>query len=147
MFKISGAMKWLGGSASIVASTTLVGCSMPNSSNPTLAITNARVSGDSASLTMQLDNPSGMDVTVNSIDWSLVYGPLPVADGEWKLGIPLASGESYSFTKSLRFDSPSLDPSAGVVELSGDMDISTDGNSGNMSLSEAAFVATKKTSR
>lgn len=96
---------------------------------------------------MQLDNPSGMDVTINSIDWSLVYGPLPVADGEWKLGIPLPSGESYSFTKNVRFDSPALDPSAGQVELSGDMDISTDGNSGNMSLNEAAFVATKKTNR
>lgn len=148
MIHVSSAVRWLqGGAASIATSAALVGCSMPNSSNPTLSITNARISGDRAALSMQLDNPSDMDVTIDSIDWSLVYGPLPVADGTWQLGVSLPSGEQYNFTKTVNFDSPSLDPSAGEVELSGGMDIKTVGNTGEMSLKEAAFVATKKTRR
>lgn len=144
MLKRKSAVRALGVGVSLVAGAGLVGCSMPNSSNPTLSITSARVSGDRASLSMQLNNPSDMDVTINSIDWSLVYGPLPVAEGTWKLGVPLPSGESYRFSEQVTFDGPVLDPTADTVELSGTMDVSTVGDDGEMSLKGASFVADSK---
>jgi len=127
--------------------TTLVGCSMPNSSNPTLTINQARVAGNTASLQMQIDNPSDMDLRVESADWSLLYGPLPVAEGSWDLGISLPSKGSYRFDRNVRFDSPPLDPNAGEVELTGTLEVQTEGNSGNMALQSAGFSATKSTSR
>jgi len=130
-----------------LTATALVGCSMPNSSNPTLSINEARVAGDTASLRMQINNPSDMDLQIESADWSLLYGPLPVADGTWELGFLVPSGGSYRFDRSVRFDSPPLDPGAGEVELTGTLDVQTVGNSGNTALQGAGFAATKKTSR
>lgn len=130
-----------------MASTALLGCSMPNSSNPTLTLNEARVSGDTASLRMQIDNPSDMDLRIDSADWSLLYGPLPVAEGEWELGFLVPSGGSYRFDRDVQFDSPPLDPSADEVELSGTLEVQTVGNSGNKALHGAGFSAIKKTSR
>ncbi|MFU8828438.1 MAG: LEA type 2 family protein [Phycisphaerales bacterium] len=133
--------------AGTLTATALVGCSMPNSSNPTLSITEARVAGDTASLRMQIDNPSDMDLQIESADWSLLYGPLPVAEGSWELGFLVPSGGSYRFDRSVRFDSPPLDPGAGEVELTGTLDVQTVGNSGNTALQGAGFSAIKTTSR
>lgn len=133
----------IGGLAAIV----FVGCSMPNSSNPTLSINEARVAGDTASLRMQIDNPSDMDLRIESADWSLLYGPLPVAEGSWELGFFVPSGSSYRFDRDVRFESPPLDPDADEVELTGSLDVQTVGNTGNTALRGAGFSATKKTSR
>ncbi len=130
-----------------LAATALVGCSMPNSSNPILSINEARVTGDTASLRMQIENPSDMDLLVDSAKWSLLYGPLPVAEGEWNLGVSVPSGGSYEFDRQVRFDSPPLDPDAGEVELTGTLDVQTAGNKGNTALQGASFSASKKTSR
>jgi len=131
----------------LLAATTLVGCSMPNSSNPTLSISEARVAGDSASLRMQIDNPSDMDLRIKSVEWSLLYGPLPVADGSWDLGFFVPSGSSYRFNRVVRFDSPPLDPGAGEIELTGTLGVETVGDSGNTALEDTGFSATKKAAR
>jgi len=129
--------------ATLAAAALLAGgCAMPDSSNPTLSLTSAQVSNNSATLDMRIDNPSGMNVTVESIDWSLVYGPLPVADGTWTLGVPVPSGESHDFTKQVTFTSPALDRSADSLELSGSMELRTQGSEGPMALSESGFVTT-----
>lgn len=122
----------------------LVGCAMPNSSNPTLSLTRAQVSGDRATLDVQVDNPSDMDVQIEAVQWSLMYGPLPVAEGTWQLGVPVARKGSYRFTKQVAFTSPALDPSADEVELSGTLDVTTHGNTGETSLKGAGFVARSK---
>ncbi len=140
MLKKKSAVSALVVGALLIAGAGPAGCSVSNSSNPTLSLTGAQVTGGRASLSMQIDNPSGMDVTVNSIDWSLVYGPLPVAEGTWQLGVPLRSGGSYTFSQQVVFDGPVLDPTAGTVELSGTMDLSTAGDDGEMGLREAPFV-------
>jgi len=130
--------------AGLLLAAALTGCSMPNSSNPTLAITQAAVQNNRASLNMVLTNPSDMDVTVNSIDWTLQYGPLPTASGNWKLNKPLPSKGTLTFRRDILFSTPPLDPTADSIELSGTLDVSTQGNSSNMALSEAGFVADAK---
>lgn len=132
------------GIASLAAGVLVSGCAMPNSSNPTLSITQARVMGDQATLNMQIDNPSDMDVRINTVNWSLVYGPLPVADGSWELGVPVPSKGSYQFSRDIAFSGPALDPSASELELSGTLDIETEGNTGEKSLKGAGFVAESK---
>ncbi len=122
----------------------LGGCAMPNSSNPTLSIARTQVANNQAMLDMVIENPSDMDVHISDIDWSLVYGPLPVADGSWTLGVPIPSKGSYQFSKRVRFSSPALDPTANEIELSGTLQMATEGNSGNTALNGAGFVAKKQ---
>lgn len=129
------------------AAALLGGCSMPNSSNPTLSITRAQVRGDRATLDMQVDNPSDMDVQVDAVQWTLQYGPLPTADGNWTLGVPVASKGKYTFTKEIPFTSPALDPAADHVELTGTMQVTTKGDSGDMALKGAGFVVKSKVQR
>jgi len=126
------------------AAMLLGGCGMPNSSTPTLSLTSAEVSGSSATLGMQIENPSDMDVRVKSVDWSLVHGPLPVADGTWQLGATVPSKGAYTFSKRVRFTTPPVDRGAGEVELKGNMDLETIGASGNMALESSSFSDTAR---
>jgi len=130
-----------------LATAAFVGCAMPNSSNPTLAINEARIAGNRAMLDMQIDNPSDMDIQVKAAEWSLLYGPLPVADGTWEIGVDVPSKGVYRFSRQVEFSSRPLDPSAGEVELTGRLDLETIGDSGNMALSEAGFSAKSPTRR
>ena len=117
---------------------------MPNASNPTLQITRAQIRGDRAMLDMQIDNPSDMNVNVDAVQWTLQYGPLPAAQGAWQLSTSVASKGKYRFTREVRFTSPALDPTASNVELAGTLQITTEGDMGNMGLNGAGFVATAK---
>jgi len=126
------------------AAMLLGGCAMPNSSTPTLSLTSAEVSGSSATLGMQIENPSDMDVRVESVDWSLIHGPLPVADGTWQLGATVPSKGAYSFSKRVRFTTPPVDRGADEIELNGSMDLETIGNTGNMALKNSSFSDTAR---
>ena len=105
----------------IAIAAGLGGCAMPNSSNPTLSITRSQVSGASASLELRIDNPSDYDLTLSTIDWTLVHGPIPVASGRWDVSEQLASGSSVALSRRIRFDRPTLVPSSNQVELRGTM--------------------------
>ncbi len=121
----------------IALAAGLGGCAMPNSSNPTLSITRSQVSGTSASLELRIDNPSDYDLTLSTIEWTLVHGYLPVASGRWDVNEQLASGSSVALSRRIRFDRPSLDPSSNEVGLRGTMSFAEgDGIEG------AAFDAT-----
>lgn len=113
---------------------------MPNASNPTLALRSASVTGDSAELDVKLSNPSDMDVEVDSIDWQLLYGPLPVAEGLWEGPFVLKSGESLNFSETVGFDSPPVDPHADSVELSGSLLLKVP-EGDNMALNAGSFVS------
>lgn len=130
----------------VVITFVLGGCamSMPNSSNQTLEITRAQVRGDRAILDMRIDNPSDMNVNVHAVRWSLRYGPLPTAEGMWQLAAPVASKGNYRFTKEVVLTSPALDPNAENVELTGTLEVTTEGDMGNMGLNGAGFVSTAK---
>jgi len=117
---------------------------MPNSSNPTLSITSANVGADRANLDMEIQNSSDMDIRVEEVDWTLVYGPLPAADGTWRLDVPLPSGGTYRFSKQVAFTTPPLDRSADEVELSGELHVTTEGNDGETALQGAGFVSKAK---
>jgi len=119
----------------------LAGCSMPNSSNPTLSITRAQMLDGGAALDMRIDNPSDMDVRVTTIDWTLVHGPLPVADGQWEVGELVPSRGALNLSRRVAFTGPVLDPGE-QMELSGVMSLEDQGGSGKMSLHEASFRTT-----
>ena len=145
MLTTSTLFKW-SRTAAVIGGLTLFagGCAMPDSSNPTLSLTGASVSGSDASLQMRIENPSDMDVRVKDIDWTLVYGPLPVADGSWQFGTTVPSKGSYNFSRRVRFDTPPMDRGAEEIEFSGTMNLETVGNSGNMALESASFTQSRK---
>lgn len=122
-----------------IGASLATGCSMPNSSTPTLSLRGAQLSQSSATLQLEVENPSDMDVRINSIDWSMVYGPLPVAEGSWRLDAPVPAHGSHLFSKRVPFTSPVLDSSADTLELTGSMDLETVGDKGDMSLREGSF--------
>ncbi len=120
----------------------LGGCAMPNSSNPTLRLTRAEITGDSASLNVEIENTSDHNLTLGSIDWTLVHGPMPVASGVWEVNEPLASGSRLSLSRRITLDSPSLDPSSRDIELSGLMKFGK-----SAGIESAAFDASRASSR
>ncbi len=122
----------------IAIAAGLGGCAMPNSSNPTLSITRSQISGASASLELRIDNPSDYDLTLSTIDWTLVHGSmLPVASGRWDVNEQIASGSSVALSKRIQFDRPTLNPSSSQVELTGTMNFGEGGG-----IRTAAFDAT-----
>ena len=120
----------------------LGGCAMPNSSNPTLSIIGARVSDSAASVNVEIWNGSDYDLTLQSIDWTLVHGPMPVASGSWEVNEPLASGSSVTLARRIAFDSPSFDPSSREIALSGRMNFGK-----GAGIESAAFDASHTSNR
>lgn len=124
------------------AGVTLGGCAMPNSSNPTLRITDLSVSDGTASVRVAIENESDYDLLLRSIDWTLVHGPMPVASGVWEVNEPLTSGSRVELSRQIKFDSPSLDPDSSEIELSGQLNFG-DG----AGVEHAAFDAAGKSGR
>lgn len=123
------------------AGLTLGGCAMPNSSNPTLTITSATAADNSASLGLLIENPSDYDLHLHAIDWELVQGPLPVASGQWIVDTDLPKGASYAMTQAVAYDTPTLDPEAETVELSGVLRVNTTSGDSKMTLGDTSFAA------
>jgi len=132
------------GAASLVS----IGCGgMGNYSNPELAIQSARVTGQTADLDVSVTNPSDFDLTLTGIDYSLLYGPFPVAEGVYQGRHLLPKGETARINMRIPFDSPPVDPSATEVELTGEMMLEDASNKGNMELENAAFSASGQVQR
>lgn len=123
------------------------GCAMPDASNPTLTINRAQVAGERAMLDVTIANQSDFDLRLKSIDYTLTYGPLPVARGTWPGDKELLSKGSVNLRLPVNFDMPPLDPTAQEVELDGVMHFDDNSNSGAKQMSEASFRATGKVRR
>jgi len=119
--------------------SALVGCSMPNSSNPTLTIRSAQVAGQEARFDLLVENPSERNLVLTGIDYSVLFGPLPVADGRWTGREALPSMGSASVRLVTPFSAPPIDPGAREIELSGEMSFDDETSGGNMALERASF--------
>lgn len=127
----------------LIAAGMLVGCSGGgNHSNPTLEITHATVSGDQAVLDLQISNESGADLILSGIEYTLIYGPLPVADGSWSGRRDLPGGSTTRLTLSIPFDGPALDDSAMEINFAGQMSFEDASASGDMAMQTAGFDET-----
>jgi len=133
--------------ALVFASISLGGCIFPNSSNPVVTINQARITDSSASLDLTIENPSDFDLQIDMAQWSLIYVPLPVAEGQWTFDpLVLPSGQAHAFSKQISFETPPLDPEAGEIELAGILTISTVGNTNNTTFNETSnFTTTLQT--
>lgn len=127
----------------ISAAPIMVGCSYSDASNPSLSIARAEVIGERASLELHVINPTSQDLKLSAIDWSLTYGPLPVAQGVWEIDETVAGKSSHQFSREITFSSPTLDPDAVDIELSGTLSIATDG----MAPGQTAFIASQQVAR
>lgn len=122
-----------------VGGAVLTGCSMGDFSHPTLTVRNAAVTSNAAEFDVTIENPSDFDLTLTAIDYSVVYGPLPVADGVWRGRESLPSKGRLDMSLRTPFDSPPLDPSAEMIEFSGQMRLEDPGHSKEMALERAPF--------
>jgi len=129
------------------AAAALGGCSMGNYSNPTLGVESARVTDHNAALRVHIENPSGYGLTLTQIDYTLVYGPLPVATGVWAGSEPLPKAGGATVPLNIDFTTPPLDPSTSTVELTGTMRFEDAENERDMKLREASFSASAPVQR
>ena len=131
----------------VAAAAAVTGCSMPNSSNPTLTISSAQVAGQEARFDLLVENPSERNLILTGIDYSVVLGPLPVAAGLWSGREALPSQGSVNISLVAPFDSPPIDPGASEIELSGEMSFEDETSGGNMALERASFSESARVDR
>jgi hypothetical protein len=102
------------------ALAALGGC-VANSSNPVVSLQSARMSSESAEITLDLSNPGGRDLTVDAVEYELSHGEmaLPVAEGTWsgRLDLP-ATGEAR-LALIIPFDVEPIEPDSTVLHLNG----------------------------
>lgn len=116
-----------------------VGCSPPNSSNPLLSVTSARLTPDAAVLALTVENPSDYDLHLYQVNYQLTLGPHPVGSGVWETHTDLPKGGTVSLTQTVPFDGSPLDASAGTVGLSGTMVVYPRGGTSAQSFTDTAF--------
>lgn len=109
-------------------------------SSPVLRLTDARVTDTQAALQIEIENPSDFDLTLTGIDYELIYGPLPVAEGLWSGRRSIAPGETINISLPVGFDQEPSDTTAPEVELRGSMMFGD--RPGAESLNEAPFSVT-----
>jgi len=119
--------------------TTMVGC-MGNFSQPKLSITDARVTNRGADFDLHIENQGGLDLNLAGIDYSVEYGILPVASGEWTGDKPLPAGGAVDLTLPVRFRSEPVGAGSEIT-LMGEMHFDDKTNSGDMKLNSAPFNA------
>jgi Late embryogenesis abundant protein len=125
----------------------LGGCVTGNFSNPTLGVESARVTDRDAALRLRVENPSSFNLTLTQIDYTLVYGPLPVATGTWSGSEALPKAGSAILPLNIEFTTPPLDPAATTVELSGTMRFKDATNWRMLKLRDASFSASAPVQR
>jgi len=106
-------------------------------SSPVLRLTDARVTDTQAALQIEIENPGDYGLTLTGIDYELIYGPLPVAEGLWSGRRPVAPGETINLNLPVGFDQEPSDTSAAEVEFRGSMMFGD--RPGAESLNEAPF--------
>lgn len=111
----------------------------PVRSNPILRLTDARVTDTQAALQLEIENPSDSRITLTGINYELIYGPLPVAEGLWSGSRRIERGETINLNLAIGFDQEPGDTTAAELELRGTLMIEDDSRRGAEGLTEAAF--------
>lgn len=113
-------IRTVAGLLTLAAASTLPGC-VANSSNPTVAVDHATMTGDAASITLSLGNPGGRRLTINRVDYELSHGEMamPIATGQWTGAVDLAAGGRALLTLDVEFDQPPIEPDSTLLHLSG----------------------------
>lgn len=139
-------VRWAGGLGLGLASAMLGACgAMGDNSNPTLSILDAIISDNGAILKVLVVNPGDHDLTLASIEYELVFGPLPVASATYSGQHALPMDGSANFDLRIRFDQPPMDPGATEINLTGTMHFLDASSAGNMSMTAASFDASAST--
>lgn len=104
----------------LAAPLVLGGC-VANSSNPTVALAEARMSAREAVLDLDIANPGGRNLVVREVEYQLAHGEtaLPVADGVWKGDLELAAGKHARLELRVPFAIEPLEPDSRRLHLGG----------------------------
>lgn len=103
---------------------TLGGCAVGG--DPHVSLTEARMVGaQRAALSVMIENKSSAAFVVDSVDWELSQGPLPIATGAWQFGSTkedrVPAGEAMTFTRIVEIRPPE-DPNA-PMQLTGKVNL------------------------
>ena len=115
---------------------SLGGCA--TGGDPQVSLTDARlVNQERAAVSVMIENKSNAAFVVESVDWQLSQGPLPIASGTWDFGSnedSVPAGEAMTFTRVIKIRQ-SEDPKA-PMQLTGEVNLKDQDDA------PAAFTAT-----
>lgn len=99
----------------------LLGGCVANSSNPTVAVAEARMTATEALVALDVANPGGRDLFVKEVEYQLAHGEagLPVAEGVWRGGLELPAGKSSRLDLRMPFSIELLEPESRRLHLTG----------------------------
>ena len=100
----------------------LTGC-VANSSNPVVSAKHASLGDQSASVTLNLMNPGGRRLTVQTIRYELSHGDIafPIAQSEWTGTVELPAGGETEVTLDIPFDAVPIEEDSTHLQLSGSL--------------------------
>ncbi|MFM2165177.1 MAG: hypothetical protein RL325_1614 [Planctomycetota bacterium] len=106
---------------SLAAMPVLLGGCVANSSNPTVAVAEARMSATEALVALDVANPGGRDLFIKGVEYQLAHGEagLPVAEGVWSGGLELPAGKSSRLDLRMPFSIELLEPESRKLYLNG----------------------------
>lgn len=98
----------------------LGGC-VANSSNPSVAVGEARMNDREALVVLDIENPGGRDLFIKEVEYQLAHGEagLPVAEGVWSGGLELPAGKSSRLDLRMPFSIELLEPDSRRLYLNG----------------------------
>ena len=145
MTRFSTTLRAILGAACAGLLGSLVGC-VADYSQPRLSITEARVNDLGAEFDLHIVNQGGIELRLNAIEYSVEYGVLPVADGQWTGSEPLPAGGSLDLALPVEFEAPPMGAGPDFT-LVGMMRFDDRSNFGSMRLKSAAFEASAPANR
>jgi len=106
----------------IGALALLTGC-VANSSNPVVSITSATMNDSAASIMLQLVNPGGRNLTVESLNYELSHGEIgfPLSSDTWTGQLDLPAQGEAQLLLSVVFDSAPFEEDSLLLHLNGEL--------------------------
>lgn len=105
----------------LAAAPLILGGCVANSSSPSVAVHDARLSGGEATLGLEIANPGGRDLVVTDVEYQLAHGEtsFPVADGRWSGDLSLPAGGSVRLDLRIPLAVEPLEPDSRRLRLNG----------------------------
>lgn len=114
----------LGRSLGLICLLSLLSGCVANSSNPEIHARSAVMSSESATIRLQLVNPGGRNLTVQSLQYELSHGEMgfPLAAGTWAGALELPAKGEAGLGLTIQFDDEPIEDDSTLLHLNGQLE-------------------------
>lgn len=114
----------LGSGIGLISLLTLLSGCVANSSNPEIHASSAVMNSENATIRLQLTNPGGRDLTVQSLQYELSHGEMgfPLASGTWSGTLELPAKGEAGLDLMVQFDDEPIEDDSALLHLNGQLE-------------------------